>query len=80
MQCHLQYELTGPDIAGINGKLWATFLPAEGARAPNANPRGISLAMRDVQTIAIYDSKGEFVGIRRPESGKAIEVSMEMSS
>lgn len=62
---------------GISGKLWATFLPAQGPSSPDANPRGISLAMRDVQTIAIYDSKGGFVGIRRPESGKPITVSIE---
>ena len=60
--------------SGINGKLWATFLPAQLGEDPGSNPRGISLAMRDVQTVAIYDSKGEFVGIRRPESGKPIVV------
>ncbi|KAH0445892.1 hypothetical protein IEQ34_025272 [Dendrobium chrysotoxum] len=55
---------------GITGKLWATFLPSQAQTSDEANPKGISLALRDVQTIAIYDSKGEFVGIRRPESGK----------
>jgi len=60
--------------AGINGKLWATFLPAEAAPADGEKPRGVSLAMRDLQTCAIYDTQGQFVGIRRPGSGKPITV------
>lgn len=59
---------------GINGKLWATFLPAEAAPADGEKPRGVSLAMRDLQTCAIYDTQGQFVGIRRPGSGKPITV------
>lgn len=30
--------------------------------------------MRDLQTVALYDSEGQFVGIRRPGSGKPIQV------
>jgi hypothetical protein len=62
------------DIAGINGKLWATFLPAEAASVEGGKPRGVSLAMRDLQTAAVYDTQGQFVGIRRPGSGKPITV------
>lgn len=29
---------------------------------------------RDFQTVVLYDSKGEFVGVRRPGSGAAIDV------
>jgi cytochrome c biogenesis protein len=35
--------------------------------------RGAVLA-RDLQQVVIYDSKGQFVGVRRPGSGKPIEV------
>jgi cytochrome c biogenesis protein len=61
---------------GVAGKLYATFLPAEDPAGlqPGATPRGVSLIARDLQTIAFYDSKGTFVGVRRPGSGKAIEV------
>lgn len=30
---------------------------------------------RDLETVTFYDSKGEFVGVRRAGSGKPIEVS-----
>lgn len=29
---------------------------------------------RDPQSVVFYDSKGQFVGVRRPGSGKAIQV------
>lgn len=29
---------------------------------------------RDLQQVVLYDSKGQFVGVRRPGSGKPIEV------
>ncbi len=29
---------------------------------------------RDLQSVVFYDSKGAFVGVRRPGSGKPIEV------
>ena len=60
--------------AGISGKLWATFLPAEGPAEPGRKPRGVSLLMRDLQTVALYDTNGAFVGVRRPGSGKSITV------
>ncbi|KAK9825449.1 hypothetical protein WJX81_001648 [Elliptochloris bilobata] len=58
---------------GIKGKLWATFVPAE-APAPGRPPRGASVVARDFQTVALYGSDGAFVGVRRPGSGKPIEV------
>lgn len=60
-------------VSGIKGKLWATFVPAE-APAEGQRPRGASVVARDFQTVALYGSDGEFVGVRRPGSGKPIEV------
>ena len=60
-------------VAGIKGKLWATFVPAE-APAEGQRPRGASVVARDFQTVALYGSDGAFVGVRRPGSGKPIEV------
>lgn len=57
---------------GISGRLWATFLPAEEPSGSGAAPRGVSILARDMQSVAIYDSQGVFVGIRRPDSGKPI--------
>lgn len=59
---------------GVSGRLWATFLPAESPSegAPGVAPRGVSILARDMQSVAIYDSNGDFVGIRRPDSGKPI--------
>ena len=62
-----------PNISGIKGKLWATFVPAE-APAEGQRPRGASVVARDFQTVALYGSDGAFVGVRRPGSGKPIEV------
>lgn len=62
--------------AGLNGKLWATFLPVEAPKTEGAKPRGVSLLMRDIQTVAVYDADGTFVGIRRPGSGKSIQASI----
>ena len=50
------------------------FCPPEAPTATGGNPRGVSLVMRDLQTVALYDAGGGFVGIRRPGSGKPIEV------
>lgn len=58
----------------MSGKLWATFLPAEAPSSPDAKPRGVSLLMRDLQSVVIYDADGAFVGVRRPGSGKPIQV------
>mmetsp|Transcript_15282 Transcript_15282/g.46183 ORF Transcript_15282/g.46183 Transcript_15282/m.46183 type:complete len:298 (+) Transcript_15282:3-896(+) len=57
---------------GVQGRLWGTFLPAEVPSEEGVAPRGVSILARDMQSVAIYDSRGEFVGIRRPESGRPI--------
>eukprot|EP00892_Ulva_mutabilis_P008991 jgi/Ulvmu1/6464/UM003_0095.1 len=61
---------------GMNSssKLYGTFIPLEvtdGTRVP----RGISVLARDLQQVVFYDTKGQFVGVRRPGSGKPITVS-----
>ena len=60
--------------AGVSGRLWGTFLPAEEPAADGTAPRGVSILARDMQSVAIYDSRGQFVGIRRPDSGRPISV------
>lgn len=59
---------------GVSGKLWATFLPLASPTPDGARPRGISIAARDLQSVVFYDAGGQFVGVRRPGSGKPIEV------
>lgn len=56
---------------GFQGRIWGTFLPVD---FDGDQRQGISLVARDFQSVAIYDSKGAFVGVRRPESKKPIEV------
>jgi cytochrome c biogenesis protein len=34
----------------------------------------LSVLARDPQSVVLYDSKGQFVGVRRPGSGKPITV------
>lgn len=58
----------------MSGRLWGTFLPAEVPLSETDALRGVSILARDMQSVAIYDSRGEFVGIRRPDSGRPIEV------
>lgn len=60
----------------MKGKLWATFIPAEPVSvSPRVQqPRGVSIVARDFQTVALYKADGTFAGIRRPDSGKPIEV------
>ena len=62
--------------AGVKGKLWATFIPAEPVSvSPRVQqPRGVSIIARDFQTVALYKADGTFAGIRRPGSNKPIEV------
>eukprot|EP00879_Flechtneria_rotunda_P026587 GHRR01028360.1.p1 GENE.GHRR01028360.1~~GHRR01028360.1.p1 ORF type:complete len:510 (+),score=178.19 GHRR01028360.1:709-2238(+) len=55
-------------------KLYATFLPLELPPADGLPPRGISMLARDLETVTFYDSKGQFVGVRRAGSGKPIQV------
>ena len=62
---------------GGSGKLYASFLPVADpneVREEGRAPRGISFLARDLQSVVVYDSKGEFVGVRRPGSGKALNV------
>ena len=63
-------------VAGVKGKLWATFIPAEPVSvSPRVQqPRGVSIVARDFQTVALYKADGTFAGIRRPGSNKPIEV------
>lgn len=61
---------------GVSGKLYATFLPIETQNPdnPSAAPQGISFLARDLQSVVVYDSKGNFVGVRRPGSNKPLTV------
>ena len=56
---------------GFQGRIWGTFLPVD---FDGDQRQGISLVARDFQSVAIYDSKGAFAGVRRPESKKPIVV------
>lgn len=67
-------SLSLPCVAGISGRVWGTFLPSETPAADGAAPRGVSILARDLQSVAFYDGTGAFVGVRRPDSGKPIEV------
>ena len=59
----------------FKGKIWGTFLPLDTATNNNENKKiGISLVARDFQSVAIYDSKGSFIGVRRPQSKKPIAI------
>ena len=62
--------------AGVKGQAWATYLPAEQPPADGGKPRGATIFARDFQTVVLYDSKGEFVGVRRPGSNTPIEVTL----
>ncbi|CAI7814743.1 unnamed protein product, partial [Closterium sp. NIES-53] len=62
---------------GSSQKLFGTFLPTgeeESAEGGEATTTGISILARDLQNVVIYDSKGEFVGVRRPGSNRPITV------
>ena len=64
-------------IGDFKGKIWGTFLPLDTATNNNENENkkiGISLVARDFQSVAIYDSKGSFIGVRRPQSKKPIAI------
>ena len=58
----------------FKGKIWGTFLPVGDDADAKENKKGISLVARDFQSVTIYDSKGAFVGVRRPSSKKPIDV------
>lgn len=59
--------------------MWGTFLPAEEPTSDTEAPRGVSILARDMQSVAIYDARGQFVGIRRPDSGRPIEARRRLS-
>lgn len=67
-------SLEGKPGVPKGSKLYATFLPLELPPEDGRPPRGISLLAHDLDTITFYDSKGEFVGVRRAGSGKPIKV------
>ncbi|XP_002977026.2 cytochrome c biogenesis protein CCS1, chloroplastic [Selaginella moellendorffii] len=52
-----------------DNKLFGTLIP-EGV----LNSKGISILARDLESVVVYDKKGEFVGVRRVGSQKPIEV------
>ena len=59
------------------GKLYAAFLPIadpQAAEREGKTPKGISFLARDLQSVVIYDSEGKFIGVRRPGSGKPLNV------
>ncbi|GMH32771.1 hypothetical protein BSKO_00605 [Bryopsis sp. KO-2023] len=58
---------------GISGQVWATFIPT-GETKENGVPLGVSALARDFQSVVLYDSKGEFAGVRRPTSGTPITI------
>ena len=59
--------------AGVQGKLWATFLPSREGEQGQA-PRGVSMLARDFQLVTLYKADGTFAGVRRIGSGTPIEV------
>ena len=61
-------------VAGVKGRAWATFVPSEPITEGGGQPKGVSIIARDFQTVALYDSQGKFVGVRRPGSNKPIEI------
>ena len=85
----LEVELDGGDpvalrmaqvdeALGAGGRLWGTVIPADVTQAESATEGtpilGTAVA-RDFNQVALYDAKGDFVGVRRPESGNPIDIS-----
>ncbi|KVI03684.1 hypothetical protein Ccrd_018010 [Cynara cardunculus var. scolymus] len=58
----------------VNGdkKLYGSFLPIGNTGSPNV--KGISMLLRDLQSVVLYDSEGKFAGVRRPNSKLPIEI------
>jgi len=54
----------------IAGRIWGSFLPI----GQDGEKRGISILARDLESAVLYKETGEFAGVRRPDSGKTIEV------
>ncbi|KAI8464282.1 MAG: c-type cytochrome synthesis 1 [Monoraphidium minutum] len=67
-------SLAGQGGTAENAKIWATFLPIEAIPQDGRAPKGISIIARDLDTVTLYDSTGNFAGVRRPGSGKPITV------
>jgi len=53
---------------------WATFIPVSSATTIESKPRGISIILNDLHSAAIYNCKGNFVGLRSFHSKKPIFV------
>ncbi|CAM6106751.1 unnamed protein product [Calypogeia fissa] len=66
------YNLVMAALEKGDKKLFGTFLPLGSDGLEKA--RGISILARDLQSVVIYDQEGKFVGVRRPGSGKPIDV------
>jgi cytochrome c biogenesis protein len=66
------YNLAMAPLQTGDNKLFGTFLPL--GEQGSADGKGISILARDLQTVVFYDQQGNFVGVRRPGSRKAIEV------
>jgi len=66
------YNLVMAALQKGDNKLFGTFLPL--GEQGSAEGKGISILARDLQTVVFYDQEGNFVGVRRPGSRKAIEV------
>ncbi|KAJ0792249.1 putative ResB-like domain-containing protein [Helianthus annuus] len=58
----------------VNGdkKLYGSFLPV--GNADSTNVKGISMLLRDLQSVVLYDQDGKFAGVRRPNSKLPIEI------
>ncbi|PWA90046.1 cytochrome c biogenesis protein family [Artemisia annua] len=58
----------------VNGdkKLYGSFLPI--GNTDSTNVKGISMLLRDLQSVVLYDQDGKFVGVRRPNSKLPIEI------
>lgn len=69
----LQLPLAAIDNLG-GAKAWGGFIPIGEAPAGGGKPKGIVMYARDFQQVIIYGSDGQFVGVRRPGSGRPIEV------
>jgi len=65
-------DLEGKGV--LNGKAWGSFLPTGPPSSQGAAPPGTSIIARDLQSVTFYNSQGEFVGVRRTDSGTPLKV------
>lgn len=68
------YRMPMADLDPGGQKSYGTFIPLGGGAGAEGGTKGITILAKDLQTVAVYDSAGEFVGVRRPGSRKPIEV------